>query len=75
MNPRKSSPGQECHAKMQITTHLTHSLADSPVTQDSSGINPNFDDSLLLNPEETEQVYVDDLLSHFMLFNSFDNIE
>ncbi|KAF5008202.1 hypothetical protein FDECE_5535 [Fusarium decemcellulare] len=65
------SGSSQSHAKIQITTHLTHPLRELQTNQTSSDPPVVFNESLFLNPADLEQVYVDDLMNHFMLNSAY----
>ncbi|KAF9877467.1 hypothetical protein CkaCkLH20_05167 [Colletotrichum karsti] len=67
-------PSSSSQARIPVTTHLTHPLGSSQAEEPhepSAAPSPNFADSFLIDPGDLEQVYVEDLLSHFMVDNSF----
>ncbi|XEV01255.1 hypothetical protein FSHL1_006542 [Fusarium sambucinum] len=68
-SPQRVGPQHAPQTRIQITTNMTHPLAESskhPAIDDEvSDLGGTFD----TNGGGLEQVYIDDLVSHFMLYN------
>ncbi|KAI5463873.1 hypothetical protein BGZ63DRAFT_382479 [Mariannaea sp. PMI_226] len=77
MNSQKPSPTDEPvveqapDARIQITTHLTHPLAESQDAATFYDADVDVDQATLNVPEELEQMYIDDLFNDFMQTMSF----
>jgi hypothetical protein len=53
-------------ARVRVTTRFTHPLTEALLDRSSVDFSSALDDSYLFNPDELEQVYLDDLFSHFL---------
>lgn len=53
-------------ARIRITTHYVHPLGERGTSHQSREADSNLTDAFLLSPEQLEQVYLDDIFSHFI---------
>ncbi|KAM5360534.1 hypothetical protein ACJA88_014805 [Fusarium oxysporum] len=73
-SPQRGGPEQAPQARIQITTHMTHPLAESSTRPTASDLAPDLSSTFDENGGDPEQVYIDDLVSHFMLYSGYGQI-
>ncbi|KAF5577130.1 hypothetical protein FPCIR_12244 [Fusarium pseudocircinatum] len=68
-SPERQNPEETPRARIQITTHMTHPLTELSPSAGASDTAADMSSTFDKTGDDVEQVYIDDLVSHFMLYS------